>query len=67
MGDEEGRAVVREWSEGSLSQAIDAPGVYRVEVMITPRHLGPYLGSSADKLVGKEVVWIYSGALFVRP
>jgi len=63
--DGEGRKVLGEWDEGTFSQAIDAPGVYRVEVLITPRHLLPYLGSSAE-FAEIERVWLYSGAIFVR-
>ncbi len=63
--DSEGRSVVAEWQEGTLSQAIDSPGVYRVEILITPQHLVPYLGSSAP-LAEIERVWVYSGAIFVR-
>lgn len=60
------REVLKTWSEGQVEIAAPGPGVYRVEVWITPRHLAPYLGSSAS-YADVEVPWIYSGALFVRP
>jgi hypothetical protein len=63
--DGDGRSVVAEWDEGALSQPVDAPGVYRVEVLMTPRHLDVHLGSSAA-LAEVEKPWIYSGAIFVR-
>lgn len=63
--DGEGRSVVGEWSEGTFVYEVDAPGVYRVEVLIRPRHLVPYLGTSAA-LAEVERVWVYSGAIFVR-
>lgn len=60
------REVLKTWSEGQVSVEAPGPGVYRVEVWITPRHLLPYLGDGAAdaELV---VPWVYSGALFVRP
>ena len=61
------RTVLDEW-EGSEARdlAVPGPGVYRVEVHITPRHLRPYLGEVADEFTQKEVPWIQSGAIFVR-
>ncbi len=64
--DAEGRSVIAEWDEGTVSHSITQPGVYRVEVMITPHHLTSYLGSSAA-LADQEIIWVYSAALFVRP
>lgn len=62
----EGREVLETWTEGQVEVAAPGPGVYRVEVWITPRHLAPYLGDAAS--YGEaELPWIYSGALFVRP
>lgn len=65
--DGDGRETLIEWTAGELRQPIDAPGVYRVEVHITPTHLGPYLGDHVDAFADKEVPWIYSGGIFVRP
>ncbi|HRI10616.1 MAG TPA: hypothetical protein PKW35_22500, partial [Nannocystaceae bacterium] len=61
------REVIAEWSEGEKVLALPGPGVYRVEVWITPRHLAPYLGDYQEPYISREVPWIYSGALFVRP
>lgn len=60
------REVLKTWSEGQVSVEAPGPGVYRVEVWITPRHLLPYLGDGAAD-AELEVPWVYSGALFVRP
>jgi hypothetical protein len=60
------RETLKTWSEGQVEVEAPGPGVYRVEVWITPRHLVPYLGDSAS-YAEVEVPWIYSGALFVRP
>jgi hypothetical protein len=40
-------------------------GVYRVEVRMTPNHLRPYLGESADKYV-KDGVWVLSNPIYVK-
>jgi len=47
-----------------LLYAPDAPGAYRVEVRITPRHLVAYLGNYVD-LADTPRVWIYANAFFV--
>ncbi|HEY0135207.1 MAG TPA: hypothetical protein VGB85_14060, partial [Nannocystis sp.] len=60
------RELLRTWSEGALKLAAPGPGVYRVEVWISPRHLAPYLGDVAANYTETPVPWIYSGALFVR-
>jgi hypothetical protein len=53
---------------GDTAIAIDAPGpgVYRVEVWITPRHLGPYLGDWVAEYTTVEVPWVQSGGIFLR-
>lgn len=61
-----GRELLAEWRDGPLDLVADAPGVYRVEVWITPLHLEPYLGDVAAEYVGVEVPWIQTGAIFVR-
>lgn len=43
----------------------DAPGAYRVEVRMTPRHLEGYLSSFAD-LAGEPRVWIYANPFYVE-
>ncbi|MBL9101484.1 MAG: hypothetical protein JNL82_11035 [Myxococcales bacterium] len=62
----EGRETLMTWTEGSVELAPPGPGVYRVEVWITPRHLAPYLGAVADQYTAKTLPWMYSAALFVR-
>jgi len=59
------RQLIAEWQEGQVEVQVPGPGVYRVEVWITPRHLRPYLGDRPD-LGEREVPWLYSGAVFVR-
>jgi hypothetical protein len=60
------RVALKTWSSGQVELEAPGPGVYRVEVWITPRHLLPYLGD-APEYAEIEAPWIYSGALFVRP
>ncbi len=43
-----------------------APGIYRVEVRMTPHHLAEELGEFADRLI-VEYPWIYSNPVFVAP
>ncbi len=58
-----GRFVVAE-GPGRIEHAVEAPGAYRVEVGILPRHLAPYLGDSAERYL-REVPWVYSNPIFV--
>lgn len=60
------RETLKTWSEGPIEVAAPGPGVYRVEVWITPRHLTPYLGDQAS-FAEVELPWIYSGPIYVRP
>lgn len=62
----DGRELLKSWSEGAIELAAPGPGVYRVEVWMTPRQLAPYLGEIAGDYVETPVPWIYSGAIFVR-
>lgn len=50
----------------ALTVAIDTPGAYRVEVLITPHHHAPYLGRLDDH-AAREQVWIYSNPIYVTP
>ncbi len=63
---EEGRVLLESWTKGRLELDAPGPGVYRVEVWMTPRQLAPYLGDVAADYVETPVPWIHSGALFVR-
>ncbi|CAN5192240.1 hypothetical protein BH18GEM1_BH18GEM1_23320 [soil metagenome] len=57
------RTIVAE-SSRRIDVPITAPGAYRVEVGIVPRHLAPYLGRSAERFL-REVPWIYSNPIRV--
>jgi hypothetical protein len=48
-----------------LSWAPTAPGAYRAEVRITPRHLRSFLGSLAAT-ADQELVWIYTSPIYVQ-
>lgn len=52
--------------DGELRYQPDAPGAYRAEIRITPRHLVEYLGNYVD---GADVprVWIYANPFYVVP
>ncbi|UQA62145.1 hypothetical protein [Polyangium aurulentum] len=41
------------------------PGIYRVEVRITPRHLLPYLGFGGEKYI-RESLWIVSNPIRIE-
>ncbi|HCP45665.1 MAG TPA: hypothetical protein DIU15_06470 [Deltaproteobacteria bacterium] len=60
------RTLLHEWTGEALQWSVPGPGVYRVEVWITPRHLSPYLGDFVDDYIDRQVPWVYSGAIFVR-
>ncbi len=50
-----------------LTAPLDAPGAYRAEVLITPHHLGPYLGHLGTEDADREHVWIYANPVYVIP
>lgn len=51
----------------TLTVPLDQVGAYRVEVLITPRHLGPYLGHLGPSAAERELPWIYSNPIYVVP
>jgi hypothetical protein len=51
---------------GDLEVIAPQTGAYRAEVRIIPYHLRDELGSDADELLGRDYVWIYSNAIYVR-
>jgi hypothetical protein len=61
---EEGSWEVAGEAEGDLAVSPTAPGVYRAEVRITPRHLRAHLSSYAA-LADQEAVWIYANPIYV--
>jgi len=52
--------------DSAIRVRADLPGVYRVEVWITPHHLTPYLGELPE-YSEREVLWMQTGGIFVRP
>ncbi|CAN5911581.1 hypothetical protein BH11MYX3_BH11MYX3_45810 [soil metagenome] len=45
---------------------LGAPGAYRVEVTITPSHLGPYLHDLGTAMAEVELPWIYTSPFYVE-
>lgn len=52
--------------EPRLLTHLGAPGAYRVEITIVPRHLGPYLGNLGPELADVELPWIYTSPIYVE-
>ncbi len=67
LADAEGRTLLVE-QEGAdpVRAEVSSAGVVRVEVWITPRHLGPYLGEVAEDYVDTPIPWVQTGGVFVR-
>lgn len=63
--DATGTREVAGGSDGMVSAQLSAPGAYRVEVYITPKHLTPYLGNFGPELAEREYTWIYSNPIYV--
>ena len=63
--DSAGTTDVAAGDQATLMAALDSPGAYRVEVLITPHHLAPYLGRF-DEYAAREQVWIYSNPIYVE-
>jgi hypothetical protein len=57
-----GRREIVVESEDGIEAAVSAPGAYRVEIGIVPRHLEPWLGGTGYL---REVPWIYSNPIRV--
>lgn len=53
-------------SNGQVNVNLGAPGAYRVEVTIVPKHLGPYLHDLGTELAEVELPWIYTSAYYVE-
>jgi len=49
-----------------LSFVPTEPGAYRAEVRMVPLHLRAEMNADADELLGRDYVWIYSNAIYVR-
>lgn len=52
--------------QGDLTWTVTAPGAYRAEIRMVPRHLARHLVSMQD-LADQEFVWIYSNPIYVDP
>ncbi len=63
--DATGSREIASGTEGTLTAPLDAPGAYRVEVFITPKHLIPYLRDLGPEHASKEHPWIYSNPIYV--
>ncbi len=53
-------------SEAELVVPLDAAGAYRVELLIVPHHLGPYLHDLGPDLAAAELPWIYASPIYVE-
>lgn len=58
--------VLAEGAGPSLGAPLDAPGAYRVEIHIVPRHLGPYLGSLGPAYAEQALPWLYASPIYVE-
>ena len=61
---EGGAEEVARTTDDELVFVADRAGAYRVEVRMTPHHIGPFVVMRADRLV-REVTWVYSNPIFV--
>ncbi|MBL0213731.1 MAG: hypothetical protein IPQ07_07600 [Myxococcales bacterium] len=50
----------------SFMAHLGAPGAYRVEITITPSHLGPYLHDLGTAMAEVELPWIYASPFYVE-
>jgi hypothetical protein len=53
-------------SNGQVNVNLGAPGAYRVEITIVPKHLGPYLHDLGTELSDVELPWIYTSPFYVE-
>lgn len=51
---------------GTFLVHLGAPGAYRVEITITPSHLGPYLGDLGSGMAEVALPWIYASPFYVE-
>lgn len=64
--DASGTTEVAEGSSAELAVPLDTVGAYRVEVLITAHHMGPYLRNLGTAFAEREQVWVYSNPIYVR-
>lgn len=53
-------------TDGDVRYRPEAPGVFRVEVWMVPRHLEPWLGGDAYFVLQDEHAWVMSNPIYVR-
>jgi hypothetical protein len=61
-----GATVLAEGPGPTLTAPLDQVGAYRVEIHITPRHVGGYLRDLGTTLADKDYVWIYASPIYAR-
>jgi hypothetical protein len=64
--DATGRTEVARGPGPTLSAPLSAAGAYRVEIHITPHHLGGYLRDLGPDLAARDFTWIYASPIYVR-
>lgn len=64
--DAAGKAEVARGPGPTLTAPLSAVGAYRVEIHITPHHLGGYLGDLGPDMAEHDFVWIYASPIYVR-
>jgi hypothetical protein len=61
-----GKTMVAEGPGPTLTTPLDQVGAYRVEIHITPHHLGGYLRDLGTARADLDHVWIYASPIYVR-
>ena len=64
--DAAGATAVASGAGPHLSVPMGAKGAYRVEISITPHHLGPYLRDLGPNFASRELPWIYASPLYAE-
>jgi len=64
--DAAGKTMVAQGAGPVLTAPLDQAGAYRVEIHITPHHLGGYFRDLGPDLAEKDYVWIYASPIYVR-
>jgi hypothetical protein len=61
-----GPEIIATGTGPELDVALPGPGAYRVEVAITPHHLGPYLRDLGPDFAEQELPWIYTSPIYLE-
>lgn len=64
--DAAGPTTVAEGAGPTLTATADKAGAYRVEVVIVPHHLAPYLGDLGPDMANVAQPWIYANPIYVH-